>query len=416
MSADAPRLLVLGAGRESLCVLQALRDLGCHLVVLDGVPSAPGFRAAHEGVLASTFDEEAVIEAARVYAERLPLDGVIGTTRRVALAAALIADALGLPGPSPAAARCIADRLAMKTRLRSAGVLVPWSARAAGPVALRQIKAASPRALVVKPVDGWAARGVVRLLDGVDLAWAHRVALLSSPSGRAMVEAYAEGRQLSVVALVSNGELSVVDIADRSTDAHDRFAPFALDAGHERPAALSAPQHAAIDALLSAAVAALEVHTGMLTFEIVLGIRGPVLIDVDLGLIDGRRLAHEIPLATGIDVLGAVLRLAIGQPLDALLSPRWRRAVAERAVFGAPGTVIAVHDADLAAQDEGITLVEMLVGPGGRVLPPTSNLCRTGAVVATGESRDEAVARAIAAASRIRIVTQGGRGVLPPPH
>ena len=90
MSSDALRLLVLGAGRESLCVLQALRDLGCHLVVLDGVPSAPGFRAAHEGMLASTFDEEAVVEAARVYAERLPLDGVIGTTRRVALAAALI--------------------------------------------------------------------------------------------------------------------------------------------------------------------------------------------------------------------------------------------------------------------------------------------------------------------------------------
>jgi hypothetical protein len=98
------------------------------------------------------------------------------------------------------------------------------------------------------------------------------------------------------------------------------------------------------------------------------------------------------------------------------LAPRWRRAVAERAVFGAPGTVVAVHDADLAAKDEGITLVEMLVGPGGRVLPPTSNLCRTGAVVATGESREEAVARAIAAASRIRIVTQGAGGVRTPPH
>jgi biotin carboxylase len=414
MSAGAPRLLVLGAGRESLCVLQALRDLGCHLVVLDGVLSAPGFRAAHEGLLASTFDEEAVVEAARVYAEQLRLDGVLPTTRRVAPAAAMIADALGLPGPSPLAASCIADRLALKSRLRAAGVAVPWSARVAGPAALRQIKAASAKPLVVKPVDGWAARGVVRLLDGVDLAWAHRVALLSSPSGRAMVEVYVEGRQLSVLTLVSKGEVAIVDVAERSTDAHDRFAPFALDAGHERPVAMSASQEVALERLLRTAIGALDVGTAVLTCEIVLGLGGPVLIDIDLGVRDGRRLAHEIPLATGVDVMGAVLRLAVGQPLDALLAPRWRRAVAERAVFGAPGTVVAVHDADLAAKDEGITLVEMLVEPGGRVLPPTSNLCRTGAVVATGDSREEAVARAIAAASRIRIVTQGARGVRPP--
>lgn len=412
MSREAPRLLVLGAGRESLPLLVALRGLGCRLVVLDGVANAPGFRAADEGLLASTFDEEATVEAARVYAEHTPIDGVLGTTRRVGLAAAMIAEALGLPGPSAAAAGCIADRLAVKTRLRAAGVAVPWAARACGPATLRQIKAVTESALVVKPVDGWAARGVVRLLDGVDLAWAHRVALLSSPSGRAMVEAYAEGRQLSVVALVAGGAVAIVDIAERSTEAHERFAPFALDAGHERPVVLSGAEHAAVDALVSAAVAALGIGSAVLTCEIVLGADGPALIDLELGVSDGRRLTHEIPLATGADVLGAVLRLVLGEPLRALLEPRWRRAVAERAVFGEPGTVVEVHDADLAARAEGVTLVEVLVRPGARIPPPTSNLCRSGAVVATGESREEAVARAIAAASRIRIVTAepgGGR-------
>ena len=53
MSSGAPRLLVLGAGRESLPVLHALRALGCHLTVLDGVPTAPGFRSADIGLLAS---------------------------------------------------------------------------------------------------------------------------------------------------------------------------------------------------------------------------------------------------------------------------------------------------------------------------------------------------------------------------
>jgi biotin carboxylase len=403
-------LLVLGAGRESLPVLQALKASGCHLAVLDGVPDAPGFRVADAGLLASTFDEESTVEAARAYAARTRLDGVLGTTRRVGPAVAMVADTLGLAGPSVAAARCIADRLAVKGRLRAAGVPVPWSARVWGPSALRQIAGVTAASLVVKPVDGWAARGVVRLLKGVDLAWAHRVAMLSSPSGRAMVEAYAEGRQLSVVALVANGAVALVDVAERCTEAHERFAPFVLDAGHERPVVLSVAQHAALEALLRASIEALGVGSAVVTSEIVLGPSGPILVDLELGLTGGRRLTHEIPLASGVDVIGAALRLALGEPLSgAALAPRWVRPVAERAVFGLPGTVVAVRDAELAAQDAGVTLVDILVGPGSRVLPPTSNLCHGGAVVATGESRDQAVARAVAAAARIRIVTTPGR-------
>jgi biotin carboxylase len=298
----------------------------------------------------------------------------------------------------------------MKTRLRAAGIAVPWGAMVCGPAALRQIAAASRDSLVVKPVDGWSARGVVRLLDGVDLAWAHRVAVLSSPSGHAMVEAYADGRQFSVVSLVSAGQVVIVDVAERCTEAHERFAPFVLDAGHERPAVLSAPQAADVDALVRASIATLGIRDGVVTTEVVLGRRGPLVVDCELGLIDGRRLVHEIPLATGVDVIGAALRMALGETLAVdEIAPRWLRPVAERAVFSAPGTVVAVHDAEVAAQSDGVTLVEMLVRPGSRVLPPISNLCQGGAVVAMGEDREQAIARATAAASRICIVTTNGR-------
>jgi hypothetical protein len=219
------------------------------------------------------------------------------------------------------------------------------------------------------------------------------------------------------VSLVSNGAVAIVDVAERSTEAHERFAPFVLDAGHERPVLLSADQHDALDALLRASVAALGVGSAVVTSEIVLGSSGPVLVDLELGLVDGRRVAHEIPLATGIDVVGAALRLALGEPLAGdTLAPRWLRPVAERAVFGTPGTVVAVRDVELAARDDGVTLVEMLVAPGSRVLPPTSNLCRGGAVVATGESREQAVARAVAAAARIHIVTTPGPPLRQPGH
>jgi biotin carboxylase len=408
MTSATPRVLVLGAGRESLPILQALKQRGCRLVVIDGMSDAPGFRLADAGLLASTFDAEATVDAARAYATCSRIDAVLGTTRRVSTAVATVADALGLPGRSFDSVGLVADRLAMKLRLRAAGVPVPWGARACAPAALRQLVAVSGDPLVVKPIDGWAARGVVRLLDGVDLAWAHRVAVLSSPSGRAMVEAYAPGPQLSVVSLVVGGTVVTVDVAERSTEAHERFAPFVLDAGHERPALLTAAQHAEIDHVLRAAVVALALGDGVVTSEIAFGPDGAVLLDLELGLVDGRRLAHEIPLATGVDVIGAALRMALGERLaPGEVAPRWLRPVAERTLFTTPGTVVAVRDAESAALLDGVTLVDVLVGPGSRILPPNSNLCHGGAVVATGESREQAVARATAAAARISIVTTG---------
>jgi biotin carboxylase len=417
VSDAAPRLLVLGAGREALPVLGALKRAGCQVVVADGVPDAPGFRVADAGLLASTFDAEAIVDAARAYASQTRIDGVLGTARRVSTAVAAVADALGLPGTSPDAARWVADRLALKTRLRAGGVAVPWSASARGPSAIRQIAAAARDPLVVKPVDGWAARGVVRLLDGVDFAWAHRVALVSSPSGRVMVEAFTHGIRLSIVSLVAGGTPVTVDVAERSCEAHERFAPFAIDAGHERPAILAPADGVAVDALLQRAVAVLGLGDGVMTTEVVLSRRGPVLADLELGLTDGRRLVHEIPLASGVDVVGAAVRLASGRPpAPAEVAPRWLRPVAERAIFSPPGVVVSVRDADRAAELDGVTLVDVLVGPGSRVLPPTSNLCHGGAVVAVGQDRDEAIARATAAAARICIVTTSDASARPSAH
>ena len=81
MSDAAPRLLILGAGRESLPTLQALKQRGCRLVVVDGMPDAPGFRLADAGLLASTFDVEATVEAARAYAAQTRIDGDRKSTR-----------------------------------------------------------------------------------------------------------------------------------------------------------------------------------------------------------------------------------------------------------------------------------------------------------------------------------------------
>jgi len=400
-----PTVLVVGGAHDSLPVLRALRDLGVRLVVADGSPAAPGFRLADAGILAATFDPDSTVEAARAYASRTPIVGVIGTSRRLALAVASIGDALGLAALPIASARRMLDRLAVRETLDASGLRVPPARAVASPNDVRAACQSYGAPLLVRPVDGWAARGVVRVLAEIEPSWAFHVASTASPTGQAMVEPFVAGRAVSAVALVNGTCPVLLDVSERTRE--ERFAPFVIDAGYQGPCDLRDEERAQIAAAVAAAVEALDLRNVLCTVELVLTNDGALVVDVETGLTNGRRLVHAITLAAGIDPIAGALRVALGEALaPSELTPRWQRPVAERSIFADPGVVIEVRDAEAVAATDGIALVDVYAVPGARVCPPTSNLCRGGVVLATGASTADAGARARDAAARIQIVTE----------
>ena len=121
----------------------------------------------------------------------------------------------------------------------------------------------------------------------------------------------------------------------------------------------------------------------------------------------GYLCTHEIPLSTGINFVAAAIHLALGEePEAAALRPRWTGGVARRHFFPSPGTVVAVRGIAEAATGEGVALLEVGVVPGARVSGMMSRIRPAGVVIAVGDTREQAVARAEAAVARVRIVTQ----------
>src|SRR5256712_13514430 len=105
--APARALLVVPGAREAMPTIAAARRMGLRVLVSDGAPDAPGFRQADAGLLAPTADPEASVEAARAYAQRTRIDGVIGVGAEVARTVAAAAGAprpAGSPPPPPAPA------------------------------------------------------------------------------------------------------------------------------------------------------------------------------------------------------------------------------------------------------------------------------------------------------------------------
>jgi biotin carboxylase len=399
-------VLFVSGGREAVPAILEARRMGLHVLVSDANPDAPGLKLADAGLIVSTYDPGATVEAARAVDVRHPIDGVLAVAADVPLTVAAVADALGLPGISLESAQLAADKLAMKDRLRAAGVPVPWYMAVGSAEELEDLAAESAEALVVKPVDSRGARGVIRLLPDVDPAWAYEVAATESPTGRVMVEVFIAGPQVSTESVVVGGRTFTVGFSDRNYELLDRFAPYMIENGGELPSCLPAAARVAIEDVVARAAAAMGIRHGTVKGDIVVGHEGPMVIELAARLSGGFFCTHEIPLATGVNFVEAAIRLALGEePTAADLTPRWSKGVAQRYLFPPPGVVLSVRGAAEAADGEGVALLEVRVAPGDRVEPMTSHVRRAGVVIAVADTRTAAIRRATTAAARVRIVT-----------
>ncbi len=408
-AAEDRTLLVVSGGTEAIAGIARAREMGLHVVVSDGSPSAPGLLAADDRLLASTYDVAATVAAARRYDREVRrIDGVICIASDVPLTVASVAAELGLPGVPLDAARLSTDKLAMKRHLVEHGVAVPWFAPAPTAADLRAHVAEQRYPLVVKPIDSRGARGVLLLRDErIDLDWAHEIALRESPSGGVIVERFLEGPQISTESLVIDGVAHTIGFADRNYEHLDRFAPYVIENGGELPSRLGLEEQASVRELIQRATEAFGVRSGVVKGDIVLCDGRPYVIEIALRLSGGYLCTHEIPLNTGVDFVGHAIRIALGEtPQPRELCPRQNMGVAQRWMFAPPGRVRRVRGAEAVAARPEVALCELRVAEGDVLAAPSSHNMRAGVVITTAATREQAVAHARRAVADIEIETE----------
>ena len=401
-------LLFIGGGREALPGVRLARAMGYRVVVSDRNPQAPCFAEADDHIVASTFDVDASVTAAvDFHRHRSPIDGVMCLATDVPLTVASIAEALHLPGIPVEVARLAMDKLAMKIKFAGDGVPIPWFSSVESADHLRNLVAERDCLLVIKPVDSRGSRGVLRLEQGVDLEWAYGQAFDHSPTGRVMVEQFLSGPQVSTESIMLDGVAHTPGFSDRNYEFLDRYAPHFIENGGDLPSHLPQEQQDAVCRLMQRAALSLGVENGVVKGDIVVSNGQPHVIELAARLSGGYFCTHEIPLNVGVSTVQAVIRLALGEPVDpADLRPRFRRGVAQRYLFPEPGRVVAIRGVEAARHLPGVAEIVMNVGPGDVVGSPTDSNAAAGMLLATGETREEAVRRVSAAVDTIVVETE----------
>ena len=400
-------LWIVSGGAEAVPGIQRARAMGLHVVVSDMNPAAPGFAAADEAIVANTYDVDETVAAATAYhKDKRTIDGVMCMAADVPLTVASVAAALNLPGIPIESARLAADKLAMKDAFARAGIPIPWYQAIASLDELRAATVARGFPLVLKPVDGRGARGVLRLTAQTDLAWAFAHATSQSRRGGVMVEEYLAGPQISTEGLLVNGEGTTCGFIDRNYEHLDRFAPYIVENGGEQPSALPLPAQRQISSVAMDAGRAMGIVSGSVKGDMVWTDRGPYVIEIAARLSGGWMSTDQIPLGTGVDLIACAIRVALGEAVPAEeIRPRWNRGVAIRYFFPPPGRVTAIEGAEGFANVPWVHRLGFFVEPGEVMQPITDHTKRAGFVITTGSTREEAAARAQSVVERVRIVT-----------
>lgn len=400
-------LLIVCGGIEATHGIARAKEMGLHVVVSDKNPDAPGFALADDRIIASTYDADGTTHAARTYARTVrPIDGVICIGADVPLTVATVAQKLELPGISLESARLATDKLAMKRAFAAAGVAIPWFSPVESADHLLRIVKGRCRNLVVKPVDSRGGRGVQRLNSGVDIALAYERAKNQSPTSRVMVEEFLDGPQVSTESIMLDGKGYTPGFSDRNYEFLDRFAPWFIENGGDLPSHL--PQHIqnAVCQTVEAAGRALGIDNGNIKGDIVINNGKPYVIELAARLSGGYFCTREIPLNTGVDFVGCVIRMALGEKLSPSdLSPKFHRPVVQRYLFPTPGRIKSIDGVEAARSLPGVEEIIVSMKPGDIVPETTSSGARAAMVLASGKTKADALSAARAAIDCIKVET-----------
>ena len=351
-------------------------------------------------------DPIAAAARARRFARRTPVHAVVAVDDRSVLAAAAIADALGLPHNPLDAVRATVNKYLARERMRAAGVPVPKYAllplQATTQALAREVERAVGYPAVLKPLAMAASRGVVRVDGAGAFAPAfERLARLvrSEPSphdvlarGHILAESYVGGWEVAVDGIVTGGRLDVIAIFDKPDPLEGPVFPETM---YVTPSRLAPDAQQRVLDTAAAAVRAIGLVSGPVHVELRGSDDAVIPIEVHARSIGGL-CSRVVRFADGRALEDVILQHALG--LVAQIPPRETQAAGVW-MMQTPraGRFESLRGASAAAEVPGVEEVVVSARPGQHLTPLPDGFLYVGFVFARADT-PELVERALRAA------------------
>ena len=392
------KLFIIGASVLQLPAIKKAKEMGLYVGVADYNPKAVGIPYADEFFEVSTIDESGIYKAAKDFGA----DGIMTLATDMPMrSVAYACERLNLTGISYDTAVKATDKGKMIQAFEAAGVEHPWYFVIPSPCELDKVADKIAFPCISKPVDNAGSRGVMLIHTREELKNAIEYSSSNGRGGSVIVEEFLQGNEVSVEIMVQNSEVFVLQVTDKITTG----APHFVETGHTQPSRLRNEDVAKISDLAKRAVKAVGISDGPAHVEIMLTKDGPKMIELGARMGGDCITTHLVPLSTGIDMVEATIKIALGEKPD--ISPKFNKGSAIRYFDNYCDGIIKKIDGIVEAESlDGIVQVTVVKGPGEFAGEIGSSVDRTGFVISQAKDAFEAERKCNEALGKIHIYTE----------
>lgn len=307
---ENPIAIVLGGTIPHIHLIELLKERGFYTILLDYTPNPPAKESADEHLLVSTLDNEAVLEVARKRNATLVISTNVDQAN---VTCCYVAEKLGLYSPySYETALNVTDKRRMKRIMLDN--LIPTSrfAQVGSVKEIENFHLSFP--VMVKPADSNSANGVKRANTSDELERYLPDALRFSRNGKAIVEEFVLGKEISAYGVVVNGEaklimhqerISVYDGEDKVIKCYASLAPARISKNAEQKA----------EQILTSIAQAFHLNNTPLFFQGI--VNGDEISVIEFAPRVGGGISFQTILdATGYDIISAALDSYLNIPIS----------------------------------------------------------------------------------------------------
>lgn len=395
-------LLLIGAGVESIPVYQQAQAMQLTIIGVDKNPTAPARPFANAFIEQSVFDPQAIL--ADISKRELTIDGVVAACTDTPLTVASIGAALGLTTLSLPAAQQVANKHLMKTTLLQASVPTASGVLLRSMEDLQGNNSLLPFPVILKPTDSRGARGVFFCENAEQLSTYFPDSLAESKSASVLLEEFLAGPQISTEGLMLNGKLCNLGFSDRNYEWLAHTKPYMIENGGEYPSHLDSATQVDVLATFEAAAKALGIANGIVKGDMVVHQGKAKVIEIAGRLSGGYFSTVQIPYATGVNLVAAVIQQALSETVTAdQLAPLQSQAVAIRYKKCEPGRVATIDGCEAFYQSEQLVHAGIFCQPGDHYGTVANHTDRAAFAITGGSSASAAVTAANAALEQLHI-------------
>lgn len=307
---EQKKLMLLGGLRYLLPVIKAAHEQGYYVITADYLPDNIAHKYSDEYCNVSIIDKEAVLAKAR----ELRIDGIMSfACDPGVVSASYVQEQMGLPSFGPfKSVEILQNKDKFRAFLANNGFNVPWAYGFASVNEAWEARGKFAYPLIVKPTDSAGSKGCTRVDDEDHLMTALEYGYKYSISGHIIVEEFLEKKGCSsdTDSYSYDGKLQFVSFCAQRFDA-DATNPY-TPAAYSWPSTFTQAEEAYLTSEIQRLITLLDMKTCVFNIEVRVSTNNKPYIMELTPRGGGNRLCEMLRYATGVDLITAITRAAVG--------------------------------------------------------------------------------------------------------